>query len=85
MFKLLGLFVWGMIHDVIIATVCAGEWELMYVDGELRKEGDEISAGDIGEEVDGLIDSIEEEWRIGDVESYNAPETYGELCEVTDS
>lgn len=70
--------------EVIVATVNAGGWQLLYVDGELRRENDEISVGDVGEEVDANISDLREEWRIGDIDSYDAPETYEELCEVTD-
>jgi hypothetical protein len=72
-----------MSHDVIIATVCAGDWNLLYVDGQLQYEDHNITSEDVFEVVEGGVESLKEEWRIGDVESYNAPDTYEKLCEVT--
>ena len=70
--------------EVLVATVNAGEWQLVYVDGELEKYAERVNPEDIQDVTeDVLIESIQEDYRIGDVDPYDAPETYEELCEVT--
>lgn len=71
--------------DVIVATVNAGEYQLLYVDGELTWKREEITPGDVGDRVDKPIATMRDKYRIGDVSRVDPPETYEELCEVTDN
>lgn len=72
------------LSDVIAAKACAGETLLVYVDGEYKfsKEPDNFELGDIEEFTP--IGTVKSEWRIGDIDRRDPPETYEALCEVTD-
>jgi hypothetical protein len=73
-----------MSNEALIATVNAGEYQLLYIDGELKYHREEVSPEKIAEYSDGDISDISTEWRIGDVSVVDPPETYEDLCELTD-
>lgn len=62
-------------EDIKIVSV-SGDWELLYINGELRHEDHSIEISDVSRYVDGL--EVDEEW-VGVSVNGGTPDTYEEL------
>lgn len=65
-----------------------GDWEALYVDGELVAENHQVDVSDVLDAIEGeVVEETESEWmsvNLGDHFGGFAPEEYSELVEVAE-